>query len=106
MNNLIRCANPSCRRLFLPNPQVKNQQYCKKKACQRLRKNLWQKHKMASDADYQDNQQGKPAEAVGHPEHDLRFVLEVQRSDQFMQVHGYLTWQLRVTDFGATAHGR
>ena len=56
MNNLIRCANPSCRRLFLPNPRVKNQQYCKKKACQRLRKNLWQKHKMASDADYQDNQ--------------------------------------------------
>lgn len=56
MNQKIRCANPHCRCLFVPNPRVKNQKYCGRKACQRLRKNLWQKEKMANDPDYQANQ--------------------------------------------------
>ena len=56
MDHMIRCANVHCRRLFVPNPRVKNQAYCARRACQRLRKSLWQKQKMATDADYQANQ--------------------------------------------------
>jgi len=56
MNNMIRCANPCCLRLFLPNPRVKNQRYCKRKDCQRVRKRLWQGEKITSDPDYRANQ--------------------------------------------------
>lgn len=56
MNQKIRCANPACRRLFLPNPHVKNHRYCNKKDCQRVRKRSWQCQKMKNDPDYQDNQ--------------------------------------------------
>lgn len=56
MNQKIRCANPACRRLFLPNPHVKNHRYCNRKACQSLRKRLWQRQKMKNDPDYRDNQ--------------------------------------------------
>lgn len=56
MNNMIRCVNPCCRRHFLPNPRVKTQRYCNRKECQRVRRRLWQKEKMASDLDYQANQ--------------------------------------------------
>lgn len=55
MNQKIRCANPSCRRLFLPNPRVKNHRYCDKEACQRVRKRRWQRQKMKDDPDYRDN---------------------------------------------------
>ena len=55
MNQKIRCANPQCRRLFHPNPRVKNQQYCDKKDCQRARKRRWQRQKMKDDPDYQDD---------------------------------------------------
>ena len=54
MNELIRCAH--CRRLFRPNTRVKNQRYCGRSVCQRARKALWQREKMKTDADYQDNQ--------------------------------------------------
>ena len=50
----IRCAH--CGRLFDPNPRVKNQRYCSEKECQRVRKKLWQRHKLATDPDYKDNQ--------------------------------------------------
>ena len=56
MNNMIRCANPCCKRHFLPNPRVKNQQYCNRKECQQVRRSLWQREKMASDPDYRANQ--------------------------------------------------
>lgn len=56
MNNMIRCVNPCCRRYFLPNPRVKTQRYCNRKECQRVRRRLWQKEKIASDLDYQANQ--------------------------------------------------
>ena len=56
MNQKIRCANPACRCLFLPNPHVKNHRYCKKKDCQRVRKRFWQRQKMKHDPDYRDNQ--------------------------------------------------
>jgi hypothetical protein len=35
---------------------VKNQLYCGKKECQRARKRIWQKRKMATDPDYRANQ--------------------------------------------------
>ncbi|NIN01186.1 MAG: hypothetical protein GTO24_24765 [candidate division Zixibacteria bacterium] len=54
MSLMIRCAH--CRSLFRPDPRVKNQRYCGKKACQRARKNLWQRQKMADDPDYKENQ--------------------------------------------------
>ena len=56
MNDMIRCANPCCRRHFLPNPRVKDQQYCNRKECQRVRRRLWQREKIASDPDYRANQ--------------------------------------------------
>lgn len=52
----IRCANPACRCHFIPNPRVKNQKYCGKAACQRVRKTLWQRRKMKADPDYKQNQ--------------------------------------------------
>jgi hypothetical protein len=55
MNQKIRCANPLCRRLFHPNPRVKNQRYCDKKGCQRARRARWQRHKMRDDPDYRDD---------------------------------------------------
>lgn len=56
MNEVKRCANPCCRRHFLPNPRVKDQRYCERKECQRVRRRLWQQEKMRSDPDYQGNQ--------------------------------------------------
>ena len=50
----IPCAH--CGRLFNPNPRVKNQHYCSEKECQRARKRLWQKRKLADDPDYKANQ--------------------------------------------------
>jgi hypothetical protein len=55
MNQTIRCANPLCRRVFHPNPRVKNQRYCDKSNCQRARKARWQRQKMKEDPDYRDN---------------------------------------------------
>jgi hypothetical protein len=56
MSQKIRCANPTCRRLFLPNPHVHNHQYCNRKDCQRVRKRRWQRQKMKNDPEYRDNQ--------------------------------------------------
>ena len=55
MRDKIRCANPDCRIHFIPNPRVKNQSYCGRKQCQRVRKRLWQRQKMARDPDYRAN---------------------------------------------------
>lgn len=52
--NPVPCAH--CRKLFLPDPRVKNQHYCSQKACQRARKTVWQRQKMADDSEYQGNQ--------------------------------------------------
>jgi hypothetical protein len=56
MSQKIRCANPNCRKAFLPDPRVKGQRYCSKKECQRLRKRQWQRRKIKDDPDYRDNQ--------------------------------------------------
>jgi len=55
MSQKIRCANPGCRRLFLPNLHVKNHRFCNRKNCQRFRKRQWQRQKMKNDPDYQDD---------------------------------------------------
>jgi len=50
--------NPTCLhclRVFKPNPRVKRQKYCNNKPCQRARRALWQRQKMAGDPDYKDN---------------------------------------------------
>lgn len=54
MRERIRCVHCSC--LLFPDPRVKNQRYCSKKDCQRARKKLWQKEKLARDSDYKLNQ--------------------------------------------------
>ena len=56
MNAKIQCAAPHCKRLFTPDPRVKNQRYCGEKDCQRARKRKWQKDKLAADPDYKANQ--------------------------------------------------
>jgi len=49
------CCHCGC--LFDPNPRLKQKQrYCKRKECQGARKSKWQKHKLATDPDYKDNQ--------------------------------------------------
>ena len=50
----IRCLG--CGRLFTPSPKVKNQKYCSEAACQRKRKLIWQKNKLAEDPDYKRSQ--------------------------------------------------
>jgi hypothetical protein len=49
--NENRCRH--CHTIFLPNPRIKNQQYCNHPECQRARKALWQKQKIRQDPDYQ-----------------------------------------------------
>ncbi len=49
-----RCA--SCNNLFQPRPQVPQQSYCPDPECQRERRRKWQRNKLQSDPDYQDNQ--------------------------------------------------
>lgn len=46
-----------CRRVFRMNPRLKQQHYCKRAECQRTRRRKWQRMKMATDPDYQSNQQ-------------------------------------------------
>jgi len=53
----IRCANPNCRRLFVPDPRVRNHRYCGRKECRRFRKRRWQSEKMKTDPAYRKNQQ-------------------------------------------------
>jgi hypothetical protein len=48
----VPCAG--CSTFFTP--RNKNQSFCSQVACQRLRKNLWQKQKIATDPDYKEGQ--------------------------------------------------
>lgn len=57
MNQKIRCANRKCRRLFLPDPRVKNHRYCDREGCQRVRRNRWQRQKMKDNPRYRKDQQ-------------------------------------------------
>ena len=46
----------ACGQIFQPRPQVPDQSYCSSLSCQRERRRKWQKIKLQSDSDYQDNQ--------------------------------------------------
>lgn len=50
-----RCKNKNCRCLFVVSPQHPNQRYCAQKKCQRVRKTLWQREKIAQDEAYRKN---------------------------------------------------
>ena len=45
---------PACSTFFVP--RNKSQSFCSRPACQRIRKALWQKQKLASDLDYKEGQ--------------------------------------------------
>ena len=63
-----RCVH--CRRLYIANPRVKNQKYCSRDICQRARKSRWQQRKMATDADYRQNQKDcHKSWQIQHPEY-------------------------------------
>jgi len=49
-----RCEG--CRERFVPHPAVRHQRYCCREACQKERKRRWHARKLATDADYQQNQ--------------------------------------------------
>lgn len=46
----------ACNQPFQPRPQVPGQSYCSAPACQRERRKQWQRRKLQTDPDYQDNQ--------------------------------------------------
>lgn len=52
MNRLCK----HCGESFLPYRSVPGQEYCSNLSCQRARKRVWQKKKLASDPDYRYNQ--------------------------------------------------
>lgn len=54
MNKTIKCVN--CRRIVTANHRLKKQEYCNRKACQRIRKNKWKQNKIATDPDYKNDQ--------------------------------------------------
>lgn len=49
-----RCS--CCKKRFRPDRYHPNQQYCPDSACQRCRRNRYQKEKLKTDADYRANQ--------------------------------------------------
>lgn len=47
---------PCCGQPFQPRPQVQNQTYCSSPACQRERRQAWQRKKLQDDRFYRENQ--------------------------------------------------
>jgi hypothetical protein len=45
-----------CSESFVPHPSVPFQEYCGDPPCQKARKRIWKKEKMANDPDYKENQ--------------------------------------------------
>ncbi len=83
----IRCVN--CSALFTQAPQVPNQSYCSKEACQKKRRNEWQKKKRTNDKDYKDNQnRAQKAWSDRNPEYWLLYrkkMLNSQKSKTTLQ---------------------
>jgi len=50
----IQCCH--CGGFFPPSPRHRNQAYCMKPQCRRVRRAIWQRHKMKTDPDYRLNQ--------------------------------------------------
>lgn len=59
------CA--SCGQHFEPRSQVPNQSFCSLPACQRARRQRWQREKMQIDPDYRENQ--KRSQRAWHDRH-------------------------------------
>jgi hypothetical protein len=67
-----RCAACDC--LFAPRPNVPQQRYCSRRACQRARRRRWQRHKLKADADYRANQAAAQQRwGERHPEYWRRY---------------------------------
>ena len=67
-----RCAACGC--LFMPQPNVPQQRYCAKPACQRTRRRRWQRQKLKTDADYRANQAvAQQRWREGHPDYWRRY---------------------------------
>jgi hypothetical protein len=63
-----RCA--ACGEGFRPRPQVPQQRFCGKAACQQERRRLWQQGKRQGDGDYRANlARAQRAWAAGHSEY-------------------------------------
>ncbi len=63
-----RCRH--CQSFFLPNPRIKNQQYCSRPECQQARKTHWQREKVRQDPDYQaDHQDAQKNWLKHHPDY-------------------------------------
>ena len=63
-----RCRH--CQSIFLPDPRVKNQEYCNRLECQRARKALWQREEMRQDPDYQaDHRDAQKNWLKHHPDY-------------------------------------
>jgi len=65
MRQKRRCRH--CHRLFVVRPQNPNQRYCPDNACQRARKQAWERRKLAEDPDYRQNR--KDAQRVWRENH-------------------------------------
>lgn len=62
------CA--ACGQPFQPRPQVPQQSYCAAPDCQRERRRQWQRLKLRTDPDYQDNQtRAQQAWTERHPDY-------------------------------------
>jgi len=53
MKPKIRCKN--CHRIVPANPRLKDQEYCNRKPCQRVRKTKWERKKIETDEEYRIN---------------------------------------------------
>ena len=63
-----RCRH--CQSIFLPDPRVKNQEYCNRPECRQAKKALWQREKMRRDPDYQaDHRDAQKNWLKHHPDY-------------------------------------
>jgi hypothetical protein len=60
----------ACRKMFEPNPQSPQQDFCSEEPCQQERRRRWQKDKRRRDADYRDNdRRAQDAWTSRHPDY-------------------------------------
>lgn len=64
----------ACGQSFQPRPQVPLQTYCSAPSCQQHRKRQWQRNKLQTDPDYQENQQRAQKSWIGrNPDYWRRY---------------------------------
>jgi len=74
------CA--SCTRLFTVRPQSPTQTFCSEPECQHRRRQAWDKHKPATDPDYQANQRAaQQAWRAHNPDYSHFYRLRRKRID-------------------------